>query len=193
MIIDFSFGGKFLGGVIQSRYAHLGANRVENSEYDDIEDIFREQIQPDDVLVDVGCGVGRVINGWLYQGHTGRIVGLELDPVIGERTKRRLAKYHNVTIIVGDAIENLPCDGTVFFMFNPFNEAIIERFKQRFSVIVAPQRNPRIFYYNPKHVTCFTENTGWQVEWMTLRSTARFQAVKITHQWDSIPHSTGHP
>jgi len=188
-IIDFSFGGRFLGGIrIETQYAHLGAHRTEHSEYDDLEDIFKGQIRSDDVLVDVGCGVGRVINWWLYHGHMNKIVGLELDPVIGEQTKQRLAKYHNVTIIVGDAIDNLPRDGTAFFLFNPFNAPIVERFKRFASdpvatdlqAIPSPQRDVRIYYYNPKHLDCFTSDSSWKVEQLKLRPTARFQAVKIT-------------
>ena len=36
-------------------------------------------IRPDDVLVDVGSGKGRVLNFWLQKGLRNRIVGIEID------------------------------------------------------------------------------------------------------------------
>ena len=179
-IIDVTYGGKFLGGLVETHYAHLGAKRTENSEYEDLKDIFMGGVKKDDVLVDVGCGKGRVINWWLYNGHENKIVGLELDPVIGEQTKRRLRKHTNVTIIDGNAIDNLPHDGTVFFLFNPFNAPIVENFKHRLSAMLPSQRGVQIYYYNPKHLDCFANDSSWKIEQLLLRPTARFQAVKIT-------------
>ncbi len=78
------------------------------------------------MLVDIGCGKGRVINFWLHQGLTNRLIGLELDPDVATAAQQRLAPYRNVQIIVGDAIENLPTDGTLFYLYNPFERPIVE-------------------------------------------------------------------
>jgi hypothetical protein len=58
---DFRYGG-FLGGRIKTRYPHLGAKDVSNSDYDELAVLFRlVEIGPEDVFVDIGCGKGRAI------------------------------------------------------------------------------------------------------------------------------------
>jgi hypothetical protein len=63
---------------------------VQNSDYAALEQIFRNRIRPVDVLVDVGCSTGRVINLWLEQGPSNRIVGLEAD---GGRPGFRMSRW----------------------------------------------------------------------------------------------------
>ena len=85
------------------RFAELDAERSSNVTYYALSLIFKgETIAPDDVLVDVGCGKGRVLNWWLSKRLPNRIVGLELDPEVAAHTRHRLRKYRNVTIITGD-------------------------------------------------------------------------------------------
>ena len=75
--IDLRYGGYF-GGKIKSRYAHLGAHDTASGHYSVLSCIFRKyKIKDSDVLVDVGCGKGRVINWWLKQGHQNRIIGMD--------------------------------------------------------------------------------------------------------------------
>src|SRR5688572_12726759 len=151
LIRDMRYGA-FLGGNVTTRFGNTGAYDTVNSDYPALEKIFREMVDigPDDVLVDVGCGKGRVINLWLSMGLKNRIYGLELDPVIGEATRKRLQKYSNVTVVVGDAIANLPSDGSVFYLYNPFNAAILQLFIQK--VKNGGDRKYTIIYYNPEHL-----------------------------------------
>ena len=90
-------------------------------------------VEESDVLVDVGCGKGRVIISGLGRGFTNRIVGLELDEDVAAATRKRLTSYPNVTVLTGDAVENLPEDGTLFYLFNSFEQPIVTRFKARWS------------------------------------------------------------
>ncbi len=72
--IDIQYGG-LLGGKIKTRYTHLGAVETENTDYRALYPIFMNRIQPSDVLVDIGCGKGCVINSWLAHGCPNRIIG----------------------------------------------------------------------------------------------------------------------
>jgi hypothetical protein len=68
--LDIRFGGKFLGGMIKTKYESIGAYDTGNSDYNALNYIFTNMlhIQRDDVIVDVGCGKGRVINFLLHKG-----------------------------------------------------------------------------------------------------------------------------
>ena len=164
--VDLRFGG-FLGGTIRTRYAHLGAFHVANSDYDDLPLLFAAaEITPDDVLVDVGCGKGRVINWFLMRHPANRIVGIELDPEVCASTARRLRRFEQVTILCGDATTMLPSDGTVFFLFNPFDEAVLGRFIDAFLAPGSERR--RIVYYNCEFVQLFLDDPRFEVRRIDL-------------------------
>ena len=160
---DLRFG-EILRGEVETRFSELGAEGTGNTSYYALSLFFRgETIAEDDVLVDVGCGKGRVINWWLSRGLRNRIVGLELDPELAAHTRHRLRSYPNVTIISGDGIENLPSDGTLFFLFNPFHRPVVSCYKER--LLQLPRRDKiRIYYYNCVHADVFENDSRFSVE-----------------------------
>src|SRR5215467_3511629 len=76
--LDLRFG-RLLRGVKPTPYSQSGAYATANSSYETVRKLFRERVQPLDVLVDVGCGKGRVINAWLREDYANRLIGVELD------------------------------------------------------------------------------------------------------------------
>jgi hypothetical protein len=166
VVMDLRYGG-FLGGNQDSRYAAEGAHPTVNSDYQSLDLLFRDRIRPDDVLVDVGCGRGRVLNYWLSKVPN-RVVGLELDPEIAEETASRLKARGNVKVVAGDAIANLPTDGTLFYLYNPFEEPIVRRFADRCVELYRGRANVRFFYTNPEFGHVFTEDSRWKVEKLEL-------------------------
>lgn len=155
-----------MGGSEVTRFGASGAYDISNTDYLVLGAIFRDRIAPDDVLVDVGCGKGRVLNHWLASGLKNTMIGIELDPDVASRTVRRLRRYSNVTVLTGDAVELLPAETTVCYLFNPFAEDIVARFKGSFE-----SRCPSalLIYYNPKHLARFSSDDAWQVEMVDLR------------------------
>jgi SAM-dependent methyltransferase len=152
--------GRPLYGSIPSRYADLGANSTENSSYLSLKQIFEGAIRPDDVLVDVGCGRGRVINWWLSQGLSNRMVGIELDENIATETRHRLRRFDNVEIIAGDAVEQLPQDASLIYLYNPFDARVMHTFKSRVKdILVHSNRNvTKLIYLNCKHLNVFEQD-----------------------------------
>lgn len=152
-----------------------------NSDFAALSQIFKGRISSDDVLVDVGCGKGRVINWWLDQGFTNPIIGLELEEKVAEQTRRRLRKYKNVKIITGDAVENIPHNGTIFYLYNPFPEPVLEEFKKRLLNTIDQGSDLTIYYYNCKHSAVFQHDPQWQVSFETLEgaSSRPFQRLAI--------------
>ena len=171
--------GSFLGGTVKTRYEHLGAHDVGNVEYEDLPPLFAPaNVQPDDVIVDVGAGKGRSINWLLDRFPRNRIVGIELDPEIAAKTARRLRRFPNVTILSGDATELLPRDGTVFYLFNPFDANVMRRFIDAFTADGMDPRR-RIVYHNCKDVQLYRDDPRFHVEEIALPS-GSFRAALIT-------------
>ena len=178
---DLRYRG-LLAGTVRTRYARLGAHHTTNSDYDDLPALFgAARLRADDVIVDVGCGKGRVIN-WLLAHHPGnRVYGIELDPEIAAATERRLRRYPAVRIICGDASTLLPPEATVFYLFNPFDEPVMRRFAQAVLALDdapgVPER--RIVYYRSNYLEPFRESDRFAIEPIAL-ATPVHQAALIT-------------
>jgi SAM-dependent methyltransferase len=149
--------GRVLSGSVPTRYAHLGAHSTENSSYSSLDVMFEGRIRPDDVLVDIGCGKGRVINWWLSQGLCNRMVGIELDEQIAQQTRRRLRQFANVEIINGNAVSLIPEDATLLYLYNPFDADVMRSLKCRLKNILIQTNKTKItvVYFNCKHLDVF--------------------------------------
>jgi SAM-dependent methyltransferase len=155
-LLDIRFGRPLYGSE-PSRYAELGAHSTENSSYSCLKKMFAGQIKVNDVLVDVGCGKGRVINWWLSQGLRNQLIGIELDEVIAAETQRRLSQFNNVRIIPGDATEMLPSESSIVYLYNPFDARVMLSFKSRVKSILyeTGRKGITLIYSNPKHLDIF--------------------------------------
>lgn len=162
-MFDFKYSGSLLDNR-KSLYKHLGANDVYHSDYDALHLIFDFccLVEEKDVLVDVGCGKGRVINYWLSQGLKNQIIGLELDPDIAKQTSNQFIRWPNVSVSSGDAIANLPTEGSLFYFYNPFSREKVAQFEQRISELSA-NKPVKVIYYNPKSIDVFNPNK-WNIE-----------------------------
>ncbi|MCX7747579.1 MAG: hypothetical protein N2645_11945 [Clostridia bacterium] len=166
-LLDFLYSGRSLNGNQKSLYKHLGANDTYHTDYSVMPLIFSQiDIGPQDVLVDVGCGKGRVINYWLSKKYTNKMIGLELDPHIANQTSKQFAAKKNVSVIPGDAISNLPGDGTIFYFYNPFSEEKVREFENKISAL-SKNRVIRIIYYNPKSIHVFN-NGNWKIRFINF-------------------------
>lgn len=161
--LDLRYSGRSLNGNIKTSYKKMGANDIYHTKYSALPLIFRfVPVNKDDVLVDVGCGKGRVIIYWLSRRYRNKIVGLEIDKKIAVRTSKYFTKYKNVTIIPGNAISNLPENGTIFYFYNPFSKEIVKQFEVTLAAMY--QRKPiTIIYYNPKSIDVF-QNDKWSTK-----------------------------
>lgn len=166
LVLDLRYGG-YCGGTRAARLGYPGAAATMSTDYHHLDQLFRRagiRVDPSDVLVDIGCGKGRVINYWLARGYTNRIVGLELDPDVADSVRRRTRSRPNVVIITGDAVENLPGDGTIFYAFNPFDAAVMSRLKARMEASLTGERDVVLLYYNCHYKGLFENDPAWRVE-----------------------------
>ena len=180
-VADLRYGGRFLTGKIESRKAHLGGYDIESTGYDLLPAMFDGRVRSDDVLVDVGRGKGRVLNWWLAHYPSHRIYGLELDQEIGELTRKRLRKYSNVQILIGDACSLMPPDGTLFYLYNPFDADVMRRFISR--LISSPRGTNgltrRVLYYNSTYVDRFRSHPSFVVQTVELPRPMRCVFIEL--------------
>jgi SAM-dependent methyltransferase len=173
LILDVRFGGRFLGGGEPTRFAHLHATAVANSDYQAMAEVFgRVPITDDSVIVDVGCGKGRVINFLLSRAITCDIIGIEIDPGVARATARRLRRYANVRIVAGNIIDEWPESATVFYVYNPFGAPVVEQFCDR---LAAHPRPFVVLYYNCIHRGIF-ERRGFRLEYHRREAVAAFRS-----------------
>lgn len=172
--------GRLLGGQRPTRFPHLGAKDTANSDYLALDRLFAGRISPDDVLVDVGCGKGRVINWWLRHGYRNKIVGIELDEEVAAETRHRLRKHDNVTVVAGNVLDLVPEDGTLFYLYNPFHADVLERFAERL-VALGRRRGGtiRILYNNCKYLAPFARDPLWSLELLDTSITGPYDRAAL--------------
>jgi SAM-dependent methyltransferase len=166
---DLRFG-RLLRGAQETRFSQMGAYAISNSSYSAVRHLFRGHVKASDVLVDVGCGKGRVINSWLADGYANRMIGVELDARIAESTQARLRRFPNVSIVAGDIVANFPDEGTLFYLFNPFDAQAMMRFKDRLkeSVTHRTMCEATVIYYNCRHAEVFAKDEACDIEYGKL-------------------------
>jgi hypothetical protein len=177
VFLDLRYGA-FLGGIRKTPYGQLGIQDTASTDYAALPYIFAGAIKESDVLVDIGCGKGRVINWWLSRGLRNPIIGIELDGIVADRTQKRLRRCNNVKIICGNALMQLPEDGTMFYLFNPFDREWVSAFKDRLSMLFVQGDNKTVYYYNCVHVDVFEDDPNWVVEKLVL-DPSRFHPLAV--------------
>lgn len=155
--IDMSIQGHFLGGGVESIDGNTMVLSTANSGYEQLKMIFLDffKIKEKDVIVDVGCGKGRVFNFLLYEGFKNKMIGYEINEDVGETTRRNLSKYKNVEIISKNIFDDFPTEGNVFYLFNPFRSAMMVDFKNK--ILQLREKDPVILYYNPQYLDVFDD------------------------------------
>ena len=154
MWVDLKYGG-ILKGSLPSR--HPEGFETANSGSDVLEHLLSERVRPDDVFVDVGCGKGRPLNWWIEHYPQAKGYGLEIDEDVGQKVKQRLRRHPQISILIGDAPQLIPEDGSLFYLFNPFGENVMQRFADRIALNpVSSNRTPRrIVYYFSRFLAPF--------------------------------------
>lgn len=137
----------------------------------------RLQLHRDDVVVDLGCGLGRVV-ALAARREVSKVVGVEFDMEMATLARQNIRSMRGrrspAEIVTMDAAHaNL--DGvTVVILFNPFGpETMKSVLGNLFTSIERQPRRVRLAYVNPTAEREF-EETGWLTRVSTLRS-ARYR------------------
>jgi SAM-dependent methyltransferase len=105
----------------------------------------RLQLQPSDVFLDIGCGVGRILCA-AARTDVARVIGLDIDPrmaqIASQNTQRLRGRRAQVDVVTGDATQfEVPDEVTVVFLYNPFGGDVLTAALRQ--VIASADRRPR--------------------------------------------------
>ena len=168
---DLRYGGRMLDDEKLSPFYDQGCYHTQSTEYEELKNIFGFwELSDSDVIMDVGCGRGRVLNFLLKKWPKGKLYGVEIDPEIGDFTRKRLRKYSNVTIITGNSIEHIMKEVNIYFLFNPFMENLAMQFIERVEEI---HDHVRLIYYVPQFAKNILARPGWTGTEKTYYSSIR--------------------
>jgi len=142
------------------------------SSYKDVLSMLRAaKVGMESVVVDYGCGLGRVVFTAAYLGAK-RSIGVEFDEYIfynAESNRKRSRFQDRVSFVHQDASAfTIPDDANVFFFFNPFGSKtmsdVIERIER--SLESAP-RKICVIYFNPMFTDALqlSNNLKLREEW----------------------------
>jgi predicted RNA methylase len=139
-----------------------------------------------DVVVDLGCGKGRVLCcAALYDLE--QVIGVEdteeLCQVARANLRRLRRKRTPAVVISGKAEEFDYARGTVFYMFHPFGPNTLRAVLARLGHALEQRlRSIRIVYVNPKH-DCVLEEVGWlerYAQWPARAPQSRFVTYPVS-------------
>jgi SAM-dependent methyltransferase len=139
----------------------------------------RLEVAADDVFVDVGSGMGRVVLMAARRPFK-RVIGIERDPGLAqvardnlERSRRRLA-CRDVELLTVDALDwEVPDDVTVVYLYCPFPDDVLERVMTR--IVESLDRRPR----HVRLIYNFSTTGNREV----VMATGRAQPVALRAPW----------
>ena len=108
-----------------------------------------------------------------------RIYGIELDPEVCARTKRRLRRFSNVTVLCGDAASLIPADGTLFYLFNPFGAEAMQRFIDALKRTNTSAKERTIVYYKCKWIDCYLGDPQFDVTLIDIPDHHRAAIIRM--------------
>ncbi len=133
----------------------------------------RASVGPDDVFLDLGCGMGRGVllaSGYPFR----RVIGVELSARLADLARENMQRSRaprrcgGIEIVTSDVLDyDIPDDVTVVFLNNPFGGHVFARVMEK--LVDSLERHPRpmrIVYGNP-------------VEEAMLLDTGRFELVRV--------------
>jgi predicted RNA methylase len=130
------------------------------------------RLADDDVLIDVGCGSGRVVC-CAARLPIRAALGVELVPEAARRAQSNLVTLRGrrattCAVVQGDALDFDISDATVIFLFNPFGEGTMSHFLRKVSEAQVARRNLehgesvnfRLVYHNPT-LGALVQESSW--------------------------------
>lgn len=117
----------------------------------------RGEVDHDDVFIDFGSGLGRVLYQAAQRYPLRRVEGVELSAELTAIARRNLdptrhrLRCRDVRLVTSDVLDyEIPDDLTIAYLYNPFTDAIFQTVVDR--LVESVQRRPRrlrLIYLNP--------------------------------------------
>ncbi|WP_081954397.1 class I SAM-dependent methyltransferase [Neobacillus niacini] len=165
-------------------------------------EIFKsERITPATHILDVGCGTGQTA-AYLASQYGAIVTGIDINPIMVEKAKTRMARYQLPVEIIQGSIENCPLKDETFdfiisesvlsFVNKPRTLIEIFRLLKKGGRFIANELtiNQRIDLSNKKEITQFygLDSLLMERDWINLLQRTGFRGIKIRKQEQLISH-----
>lgn len=148
VIMDHRLAGRSLSHTIYND--SQGAFPVQSISYPYIREFEKHlDFKSDEVFVDVGCAWGRLLGHLLTHSKIKRFLGVELNPEVAKCAQHIFRNVPNIEIISGDILTSLPKEGTIFYLFNPFDEVVFRRFIEKIEESIS--HPVKLLYLHPMY------------------------------------------
>lgn len=130
-----------------------------------------QELKTDDILIDVGCGKGRVSFFIASKNKIKKVIGIELQKELVNIATNNLSKIKRKTLDVAichaDAAEFDFYEGTVFYLYNPFGintlKAVLNNISA--SLITNPRRILFVYLHAGKLERAVIDNENWLISY----------------------------
>ncbi len=113
---------------VRSDLVSSGAREPTPTPYFVLEELLGKlDLTADDHLLDVGCGTGRVL-AYAASQLPCRATGVELDTRLANIASSWAASFPQLNVIAGSVLDISLAPYTCFYLFNPFDTAVLTRF-----------------------------------------------------------------
>lgn len=134
------------------------------SHYRVLEKVFcKYQFTPEDSILDIGCGKGRILAYFTEMGFKGKLTGVELKRDVVAVCKQWTKAYPNIQVIEGNVLELDLNEYTVMVMFNPFGANVLLRLLEKIEHELT--HSIQLYYlsdqYYGRHIN---GRPGWQLK-----------------------------
>jgi SAM-dependent methyltransferase len=150
------------------------------------------KLQPDDTVLDLGCGKGRVIC-CAARLNVQRVIGVEINPrhvrTAQENSRRLRGRKAKIDIFEGLAQEADISEGTAYFLFNPFGSSTLREVVARIEACAVRRSRPtRIAYVVPKWGDVL-DGAGWLERYESWEPRPEIELDYPVHFWRSTAAS----
>ena len=135
--VDASVCGQALDPEAETRLAQQGAHDPTPTPYYVLDELFAHyDLSERSHLLDVGCGGGRVLAYFALKALPGTATGIELDPQLAAQAQSWTNRYHQLQVLAGSVLDLDLSPYTDFYLFNPFDQGILQQFIEKVEVEV---------------------------------------------------------
>lgn len=172
-VMDWKIAKTSMDGLFCNKGAEIFP--VQSANYRILREMIKEiKIDAEDIFVDVGCGLGRLLGFLRLNGvKCKKSYGVEINKRASQFAMKVFENSDDVTIICGDATLTQIEDATVYLLFNPFGENVLNAFLDNLERTV--KKGTRIYYMHAVFEQVFYER---QKMWLQI---GRFEITPKYH------------
>ena len=127
--IDMAVAGRSLAPAAPTRLSAAGAHDPTPTPYRVLDDLVGGMgLDEGSHLLDVGCGLGRVLAYFVAADCPGRATGIELDEQLAAAAAEWSIPYDRISVEAGDVLEMPLAPYTHIYMYNPFDTRVLVAF-----------------------------------------------------------------